>query len=353
MFESLFSSWRLACPACKAPFEGRTESFSCSACGRQWPAPGGLLDFRLSKEGYWGVYPESRIQELNARRLGIGWAGALKEFFSQTDPVYYDYILDETRAQWHFMVPLNDDARILDAGCGWGTLSFALAKIYKDVVALDASRPQIEFIRGRCQEDGVKNILPVCGQATHLPFADETFDLVVFNGVLEWVPAISAEEKPEVAQRRALREASRVLKKGGHLYLAIENRWAAINFLGFRDTHSGLRFAPILPRGLANIYSRLARKKDFREYTYTYGQSRRLLAEAGFSCVQTYAPLPSYRRFYYLLPVDDASRVRFFVRHLVHARNKMQAFFINAVRSLGLYRWVKYFVPDFSFIAKK
>jgi SAM-dependent methyltransferase len=346
-------SARFACPLCKTPLVFRSESFFCAACRKDWPATNGLVDLRASREGYWGVYPEGRLIEINARSAEIGWADALKEFFSESDPDYYEYILDDTRAHWHFLVPLGEDARILDAGCGWGTLSFALAKLYREVVALDASRPQIEFIERRRRSEKIDNLSAVCGQIAHLPFEDETFDLVVLNGVLEWVPSIDAGKSPGEVQAQALREVYRVLKKNGHLYLAIENRWSAMNFLGYPDTHSGLRFAPLLPRALANAYSRLIRKKDFREYTYTYGEHKRLLKEAGFSCVQFYAPLPSYRRFHYLIPVEDASRVRFFVNRLIHARNNIQAFFVGLVRSLRLYRWVKYFVPDFSIIARK
>jgi ubiquinone/menaquinone biosynthesis C-methylase UbiE len=353
MDSSEIKSLDLACPLCKTRLISQSGSSACPSCGKEWPVGDGVRDFRISKDKYWGAYPERRITELNGRCKEIGWAGALKEFLAESDPEYYEYILDEARAHWDFMIPLEGNARVLDAGCGWGTLSFALAKKYREVVAFDVNKPQIEFIQTRARSENIGNLFAACGQVNYLPFPDASFDLAVLNGVLEWVPVIEAGKKPAAAQEEVLREIFRVLKKGGYLYLAIENRWSAINFLGFKDTHSGLRFAPLLPRPLADIYSRFARKKDFREYTYTYDEQKRILRKAGFSGADFYAPLPSYRNFYYLLPVECASRVRFFVENLLYARNKLQAFFIGVVKALFLHRYVKYFVPDFSIVARK
>jgi ubiquinone/menaquinone biosynthesis C-methylase UbiE len=266
----------------------------------------------IYKKKYWGEYAQDVMNKLILQCKTMGWESALKEFFSKEDPEYYDYILDEGRANWHFLIPLKEDARILDLGCGWGTLSFALSKIYKEVIAFDVVTERLEFIEIRRRSQNLQNILSVCGQINYLPFPDNYFDLVILNGVLEWIPYIEEDKDPYPAQIEALREARRVLKKDGYLYLAIENRWSVINFLGFKDTHSGLRFAPLLPRYLANIYSRLMRKKDFREYTYTYWQHRKILKKVGFSQIKFYTPIPSYRRFYYLIPVDEHYQMKFF-----------------------------------------
>ncbi|NOZ70094.1 MAG: methyltransferase domain-containing protein [Deferribacteres bacterium] len=343
----------LVCPLCKSRLSAGEDSFICPACNRQWPSEDGIVNFSVSGETYWGEYAEDVMDGLVLRCREAGWKTALREFFAERDPSYYDYIIKEGRADWHFIIPLDRDARILDAGCGWGTLSFALARMYREIVALDAVRQRVQFIDIRRNSENAGNIFPVHGQVNYMPFPDEYFDLVVFNGVLEWIPCIEKEKEPCLSQMEALDEARRVLKKGGYLYLAIENRWSAMNFLGFRDPHSGLRFAPLLPRSVANIYSRRARGRDFREYTYTYGEHRRMLRDAGFTGIRFYAPLPSYRNFYYILPVDDPSMTRFFLDHLVSPRNNLQRFFVSAARLFSFYRYARYFVPDFSIVARK
>jgi SAM-dependent methyltransferase len=349
---NIYRDFEFACPVCKAPLQNADFSFSCLACNRSWGMKKGIVDFCVEKPGYWGEYSQEVMQEMILRAQQAGWQEALKEKFLKTDPSYYEYILDESRADWHFIVPLKDDARILDLGCGWGTLSVALSRIYKEVVAFDTSASRIEFVSLRRQSENLSNLLPVCGQINHLPFSEAYFDLAILNGVLEWVPTVEGGIDPYQAQLGALKQLRRVLKKDAFLYLAIENRWSFLNFLGYKDTHSGLRFAPLLPRRLANMYSRRMRKRDFREYTYTYGEHVRMLTKAGFSRIRFFSPIPSYRRFHNIVSIDDDRAVRFFLKNLVMPRNTMQAWLLAFARAFFFYKLVKYFVPDFSILAQ-
>ncbi len=109
---------------------------------------------------------------------------------------------------------LNSDSLILDAGSGTGivTLGFYEAGFQpKKTIALDLSFKSLEIAREQFKKDektDVENICAVQGNVLKLPFADETFDLVLTCGVLEYV---SLEE--------GLREFARVLKTGAKLIL--------------------------------------------------------------------------------------------------------------------------------------
>lgn len=302
---------------------------------------------------YWGEYSAGFMDNLIARAKLIGWRAALKESFFTHDRAYYNYITDPKRANWHHLLNLKKDARILDLGCGWGTLSFSLAQAHNKIVAFDVTSQRLEFIRLRKESGQTHNLFPVCGQLSSLPFCGGYFDLVILNGVLEWAGVVENGLGPAEVQMRALREARRVLKPDGVLYLAIENRWSLINFLGCKDTHSGLRFAPLLPRRLANIYSRMMRNKDFREYTYTYGQLKKILTSAGFFRIDFYAALPTYRKFYFLVGLNSSRQVKFFLGYLMHARDTLQGCLVAAIKILRLYGLVKYFTPDYSIFAYK
>lgn len=341
------------CPVCKASLVSEHDALLCTGCRALWPLKNGVPDFRTSRGKYWGEYSEVVMDQLLIKTQEAGWRPALQEFFSQRDPGYLEYITDDGRANWAYGLSLPQGSRVLDAGCGWGTLSFSLAKLCKEVFALDIVSQRLGLVRQRCRDEKQENVFPVCGEINRLPFPDDFFDLVVLNGVLEWIPSVEEGSKPCASQLEALKEIFRVLKKGARLYLAIENRWAAINFLGFRDTHSGLRFVPILPRFLADIYSRLVRGKDFREYTYTYREYQALLKKSGFDNAVFYAPLPTYRRFQYMIPIENVSRVKFFIKTIVASRNRRQQFFVWLTGVFCLYRFVKYFVPDFSIVAFK
>jgi len=76
-------------------------------------------------------------------------------------------------------------------------------------------------------------------EGERLPFADRSFDVVVFNHVLEHVG-----EPP--AQASMLAEVNRVLAGDGRLYLAVPNKWALV------EPHFRLPLLGAWPRTLAD-----------------------------------------------------------------------------------------------------
>jgi demethylmenaquinone methyltransferase / 2-methoxy-6-polyprenyl-1,4-benzoquinol methylase len=105
---------------------------------------------------------------------------------------------------------LNRDSLVLDAGSGTGivTLAFQSAGFkYKQIVSIDLSLKSLEVAHEEIakQSHRVKSAL-VQGNVLSLPFADETFDLLLTCGVLEYTPLDDG-----------LSEAARVLKPGGRL----------------------------------------------------------------------------------------------------------------------------------------
>lgn len=107
---------------------------------------------------------------------------------------------------------LDKESSVLDAGCGTGlvTLGFYDAGFKPGrTVALDLSGGSLKLAMeqfGKDKKTKTKNIVPVQGNVLHLPFEDESFDLVFSCGVLEYVPLDDG-----------LREMSRVLKSHGRL----------------------------------------------------------------------------------------------------------------------------------------
>ena len=103
---------------------------------------------------------------------------------------------------------LDPDSRVLDAGSGTGLVSMAFhdaALPAKRSVALDLSIKSLEVAREELRKSKKRSrkIDPVQGNVLQLPFADETFDLVLMCGVLEYTPLDDG-----------LSEVARVLKKG-------------------------------------------------------------------------------------------------------------------------------------------
>ncbi|HEX3280336.1 MAG TPA: class I SAM-dependent methyltransferase, partial [Pyrinomonadaceae bacterium] len=102
------------------------------------------------------------------------------------------------------------DQTILDAGCGTGGNLAWLARYAGNgkVVGIDVAAEALRF----CSSDNRWRLLH--GSATHLPFADSTFDLVTSFDVLVQLPGPGSDEQ-------AIREMYRVLQPGGVAFVRV------------------------------------------------------------------------------------------------------------------------------------
>lgn len=100
-----------------------------------------------------------------------------------------------------------EPTRILDLGCGTGDISHALLNRYRKakVVSLDIALSMAQ--RSRRRGGWFRRPSPVCADAERLPFADNSFDLLISNLMLQWVEDLD----------NAFAEFRRVLAPGGLL----------------------------------------------------------------------------------------------------------------------------------------
>jgi len=110
---------------------------------------------------------------------------------------------------------LRPDLRVLEVGCGIGTLAHRLANTGCNVVATDLSNKAIAYGKEK-YPDLELHVSP----AERLPFPDHTFDLVVSFDLLEHVFHVDAH----------LREVKRVLGTNGHYAFATPNRYIAATY---------------------------------------------------------------------------------------------------------------------------
>jgi len=107
------------------------------------------------------------------------------------------------------------DCRVLDIGCGDGNLAVALARRGAKVVGLDASQPMLDAARTRAFEQRA-DVALCLGLAESLPFADQSFDVVVAVTILCFV----ADAEHTFA------EIERVLRPGGRLVIGELGKWS-------------------------------------------------------------------------------------------------------------------------------
>jgi len=146
---------------------------------------------------------------------------------------------------------------LLDLGSGAGLISEYFAGQGARVTAADRDP-------GMFGVDGIE-CSRIDGAA--LPFEDSSFDIVVFNHVIEHVG-----DRP--AQRAMLVEIDRCLRPGGVLYLAVPNKWALI------EPHYRLPLLGALPRGIADaLVRRFRHQPDYDCYPFARGELLALVRE--------------------------------------------------------------------------
>jgi len=122
-------------------------------------------------------------------------------------------MLDRRSAQTNaarLLPHLTPGQRLLDFGCGPGTISVGLAKAVEpgEFHGIDMEESQIAIARSAAEAGGHANATFHVGDVTDLPFDDGYFDVAFCHTVLTHVPDTAA----------ALSEAKRVLKPGGTIF---------------------------------------------------------------------------------------------------------------------------------------
>jgi len=108
---------------------------------------------------------------------------------------------------------LEPAERVLDLGSGAGTDSLVAAQMVGSegrVTGIDMTPEMLAKARAAADEMGVTNVEFVEGEVERLPFADESFDVVISNGVVDLIPDKDA----------VFAEIFRVLAPGGRIQIA-------------------------------------------------------------------------------------------------------------------------------------
>jgi len=138
------------------------------------------------------------------------------------------------------------DARLLEIGCGMGTDLLQFARGGARCTGIDLTPRSIEITRHRFRlydADGAFMI----SDGEHLPFRDESFDVVYSNGVLHHTPDTAG----------AIREVHRVLRPGGTAKVMLYHRNSLNYWFDIVLRRGVLRADFLRGRSVAEIMSRV------------------------------------------------------------------------------------------------
>ena len=238
---------------------------------------------------------------------------------------------------------------VLDVGCSYGALTFELAKTFKKVIGIDVNEEALAI-----NKENLKNIKNVVIQKMNIletDFNNNFFDLIIFEGVFEWVGLSNQKKSPKECQKQALREAKRILKKDGIIYIGIENRF--FPYFWLVDPHAQTSLTVILPRFLSKFIYQRIKNKYYGLRIYSYWGYAKLLREQ-FISYQIMVPIPNYK-YLYEISRFDRREIKNKVRKVKKIPNlrktyKYKLLGIKIISSLFL---TKLLVPSFVILSKK
>ncbi len=208
----------LRCPHCRGSLSLAAEALCCPECLRTYPLQENIPLFlnEAGKDNPWEKYFNEQAKE-------------------KGDSIAANSYLHEAhfrllRQAFYELIGQVEGAVILDVGCGTGHFASSLAG-QNFLVGLDVSL-------GMLKAAATKGFHPVLSQGGRWPVADDAFDLVLANSVLQCV----AEAEMFLA------EMSRACRPGGRLIISAFNcqniGWQLIRHLVKRQ-HPRLFFHPI------------------------------------------------------------------------------------------------------------
>ena len=123
--------------------------------------------------------------------------------FDLLGPIYDRVIQPKAPDAFNQPLKLPTDGWLLDVGGGTGRASSGLKDAVRHMVICDLSTPMLR----EAQTKGIQNL--VQASATHLPFAEETFDRIMVIDALHHMPE----------QKETVGEILRTLKSSGRLLI--------------------------------------------------------------------------------------------------------------------------------------
>ncbi len=254
------------------------------------------------------------------------------------------------------LVPNIEKKTVLDLGCGSGIISVPFSQ-RTTTLGLDSQIENLRYVKSRSNE--LYDLRLVCADVKSLPIKALSFDVVIVNGLLEWVG--QGTNSPRQRQLNFLQDVRMLLKNGGILYIGIENRlfWRYL----IRDPHSHTLLVNLLPKKIARTCSRLILGRVFDAYIYTIWGYRRMLSESGFS-LSAYIPLINYQFPFRIVEFDD-KRILEESRELIANIDNYSEEFVELIKPLSTrLNCLKYSIlkklgvlrfcmPSFVLVAKK
>lgn len=198
--------------------------------------------------------------------------------FDEDDRWTVFYHLTDMRKALLSWYPFEENGTLLEIGAGMGALTGFLCKKCRHVTAVELSELRAKAIYKRHQS--IPNLNIFVGNVLEIPF-QEKFDYITLIGVLEYQGNYLNSDRPYID---FLQKVGRLLKPGGKLLIAIENKYGIKYWCGTPEDHTGVLFDGI------NQYRNGGEARTFDKF-----ELENMLKQSGYLQQRFYYPMPDYK----------------------------------------------------------
>lgn len=191
--------------------------------------------------------------------------------------LYHLSPLRENIVEW---LPVSRAMKVLEVGSGCGAITGALSRRAVEVTCVELSKKR-SMINAYRHMDADNVTIHVGNFQDVEPDLPDDYDYICLIGVFEYAQAYIGSETPFDDFLRIIKKH---LKPGGHIAIAIENKFGLKYWAGCREDHLGTYFGGI---------------EDYPEggvvRTFTRDGLLAIARRCGFSEMQMYYPYPDYK----------------------------------------------------------
>ena len=178
--------------------------------------------------------------------------------------------------EWY---PMDKEAQVLEIGAGCGAITGVLCRKAGKVTCVELSKKRSLINANRNYE--YDNLEIMVGNFNDITL-NQKFDYITLIGVLEYARYYTDTKNPFVDFLKNIRK---MLKPGGEVLIAIENKNGLKYWAGAREDHTGVYFD-----GIEGYQA-----TDSKVCTFSRKQLEQILNEAGYKNQEFYYPFPDYK----------------------------------------------------------
>lgn len=196
------------------------------------------------------------------------------EFFNAASKKYLEEYERKTSEGYSFRVrrektlavisEAKEGKKALDIGCGPGIMAEGLLKKNYSVACVDAAPSMINLVKEKFSSN--PKITAETGDVNKLNFSDNSFDLVITMGLLEYLGD----------QEKALQEIRRVAKTGGQIIITFPNKTSPCRIFNRGAVFLAKPFSKLLRKILNKPSQALAHKEYTLKQTVKFLEKNRL-----------------------------------------------------------------------------